>query len=78
MRFTTVLLKVSVLSTAIIFCAQAGAAPFADSSSNARSQRAGMSARKIIPPVPRPETWAMMGVGLTVFGAVARRRLVRK
>jgi len=36
----------------------------------------GVSARKT--PAPQPETWAMMGAGLTLFGALARRRMVKK
>ena len=80
MTFQASLRSLMVL-TALVGAGQVQASSLSDTngaSTSVPGHHIGASARKMIRPAPEPETWAMMGVGLTMLGALARRRLAKR
>jgi hypothetical protein len=75
------LLRAAVVLTGLAAGATAFAATVVEPSAKlAHAHAVGIVVHKSVPPtpVPRAEIWALLGVGLTMSGALLRRHWVKK
>src|SRR5688572_9044040 len=77
MRLVTTL-KAAAVVTALLVAGQANAGSFSSVTDINQHSFQVKKTQRVTPPVPEAETWAMMGVGLTMLGALARRRMAKK